>query len=211
MSVFLLQTQAVVLAALVVLLNGCDTTVSTRPSAFGGNNSAAVDVTNIEGENDTRKSAASDVVQMTDLMLQSMLECPDLIATMSTQSKPAVIIDGADLKNRSTDALLKTELIADRLRSGLSSAASSRLTFISAKESTAQLINEEFLTKGEGPRVRRAADYRMTGSIRSHEIPGKSNYMLFEFNMINLRNGVIVWSDKYEFKKAGIDSIGYDR
>lgn len=199
------------IAACIVFALGCDATVSTRPGTFADQSAASVDIDNLDGERDTRKTASADIVQMTNMMLLSLYESSDLRKSMGLNGTPAIIIDGGDLKNRSTDALLKTDLIADRIRSGLSNAASGRLKFISASESTAQLINEESLTHGQGVRGRLPADYRMIGSIRSHEIPGRSNYMLFEFSMINLHNGVIVWSDKYEFKKAGIDGIGYDR
>ncbi len=68
----------------------------------------------------------------------------------------------------------------------------------------------------DGPKKRRAstADYRLAGRITSldavHSASAKqSRYHLFVFELINLRNNQIAWTDKYEFKKAGQPDVVY--
>lgn len=151
-----------------------------------------------DGMDDTLGVSSADIQSMTDRMVASMLSNPRI----ASQTQPIVVIDAKYMKDNAGGGSVSLDLLATRIRLGLKTHANDRMVFVAADEGSVRLIAEEGIVAGDGVRIRIAANFRMIGSVDSHSGGGKSRYMLFTFELVDTRNGEIVWSDRYEFKKV---------
>jgi len=204
---------AATLAVLAVgLLAGCETVVVSRPGSLsrplGGEQTGYVDPSDDRADAGTMSTTSGDIVNMTEKMITSMLASP---ALADAADPPRIICDAKYFQNRSGDPNIDTGLLAGRIRSNLNKYAAGRMIFVAEHGGATQILDEESRVRGEAPRFRVDAKYRLMGQIHSHPNPGRSNYMFFNFEVIDTSTAEMAWSDNYEFKKVGTDPIGYDR
>lgn len=158
-----------------------------------------------------------DIIAMTDRMMRDMLSSPQLAGRATA---PRVIIDDQYFRNDSSQRINKA-MITDRLRVGLNRAAQGRMLFVGRE--FADMVAQERALKRDGvtdagttglTHAQAGADFRLTGRISSLDtaqtktgVVQRYNQIIFE--MIDLENGITVWSNVYEFERAAADDLVY--
>ena len=159
---------------------------------------------------------SQDVQSMVDKMIRHML-ANAIIAR--AQTPPRVIVDSAWFENQSSQRINKNILI-DQLATRLQIAANGRILFVDREH--ADMVAEERTLKREGVtdsgtaglvRAVAGADYRLSGRITSLDSRTPDGaierYMNIVFRMTDLESGLVVWTNDYNFKKAGQDDVIY--
>lgn len=160
---------------------------------------------------------SQDIKSMTDQMMRDLLANP-LFGNAMTP--PRVIIDDTRFVNESNQ-VINLNLLLDRLRIELMRASAGRMFFVSRQN--IDLVQKEKELKSSGQvdsGARRSkdplagADYRLIGRIASQSTASnksgvKSNYYQFSFEMLDLNNGMAVWGNLYDLRKAGSDDTIY--
>lgn len=160
---------------------------------------------------------SNDIVSMTDQMMRDMLAQP-LLA--NHERPPRVIVDAEYFHNESANRL-NVNSITDRLRVELNRAAAGRMIFVARHYS--DMVESERARKRSGAvdtgskqptKAAAGGDYRLGGRVSSVDAiqpssGAASRYNLIVFEMVDLETGVIVWGDKYEFKKSAADDVIY--
>ncbi|MFP4459650.1 MAG: hypothetical protein ACLFSQ_08705 [Candidatus Zixiibacteriota bacterium] len=153
---------------------------------------------------------------MTGKMVRDLLACP---IVSNKAFPPRVIIDASDFKNESSQEI-NLNIVTDDLRTQLVRASAGRILFV-AREYVQSIEKERDIHKAGltsdgyySSKNPAGADFKLAGRIVSQNIIDpeslhKSNYFLFTFEMIDLNNGFIVWSNNYKILKEGIDSLIY--
>jgi len=197
-----------ILAASGLILAGCSAPASKPVSYEDVNSSGMVAGVGVESQ---------DITSVTDVMVRDILATPEIIK----RDKPArVIIDEAYFQNESSQRISKN-LLVDRLRVNLQRASKGKLLFVSRE--SAGMVEQERDMKRQGKtdsgtvglaNTLAGADYRLTGRINSLDSRSTSNgavarYTQITFELIDLESSLSVWSNFYEFKKAGQDDAIY--
>jgi len=159
---------------------------------------------------------SQDIASMVDRMVRHMLENP-VLARASTP--PRVIVDAAYFENQSSQRMNKNVLV-DRMATQLQTAANGRILFIDREN--ADMVAKERTLKRQGVtdvgttglvKAVAGADYRLSGRITSLDARTSAGamerYMQIVFRMTDLENGIVVWTNRYSFKKAGQDDVIY--
>jgi len=159
---------------------------------------------------------SQDIKSMVDKMVRDMLANPVL---GDVANPPHAIVDAEYFENQSSQRLNKNILI-DQLATQLQIAANGRILFIDREH--AEMVAKERESKREGDTgagtIRASdavagADYRLSGRITSLDARSSDGvmerYMNIVFRMTNLESGIVVWTNQYDFKKAGQDDIIY--
>lgn len=158
-----------------------------------------------------------DIVAMSDMMARDLMSVPRLAAATPP---PRVIIDDRYFENTSSQRLNKA-MITDRLRVSLNRSASGRMVFIGREMQS--MVAEERELKRDGvvdsgttglTQRPAGADYRLSGRISSEDATqGRTGvvqrYMQILFEMRDLETSEIIWSNIYEFERAGADDVVY--
>ncbi|MEM6391304.1 MAG: hypothetical protein AAF797_00850 [Planctomycetota bacterium] len=197
------------------LVAGCHTTYDGRPntnplgtkSNYRSTDNSAVSTVNTQ---------ARDIETIASQMAASMLRHP---AVGGAAAPPRIILDSKYITNASGETV-DVGMIADALRTRVLRAANGRLILVSERNLAA--VNEARTKKREGgydsgslgmSRNRLAADYRLTGRItdlrQANQGGGVSNYVRYNFELLDLETGGILWGDEYTFLKEGQNSILY--
>ena len=193
---------------LAVVLTGC---------ATGVRNPSGVPVTQMKA--DERGFVAGtgiesqDLVAVTDKMARSILAVREI-----TQAKtpPRIVIQPLENKTRFP---INKDIFLTRIRSELNSKAQGRVRFL-AREQMAALQKERELkqtgqvTAASDPNVQefKGADYFLTGSLEgmsTRATAGTSDYILYNFHLIDARTSEIIWEDSAEVKKQGLEDAAY--
>jgi penicillin-binding protein activator len=196
-------------ALLAVILAGCASAGVKNPSGTGvtemrPDERGFVGGTGVE---------STDIVTATDKMAREILSTPEIA---SAQSKIYVITD--PVINNTRFAINK-EIFLTRIRSELNSKARGKMTFL-AREYAATLEKERQMkqtgqvTTSSDPNVQefRGADYLLTGKLEGQSTrtsKGISDYILYTFQLVNVRNTEIVYEGSYEIKKQGLEDASY--
>ncbi len=159
---------------------------------------------------------SQDILGMVDKMVRHMLANPVL---SGAATPPRVIVDSAYFENQSSQRLNKN-IIIDQLATQLQIAANGRILFVDREH--ADMVAKERSLKREGvtdvgttglTQAVAGADYRLNGRITSQDVRTsdgvEERYMNILFRMVDLENGLVVWTNKYDFKKAGQHDIIY--
>ena len=206
---------ACVLSPLFLLAAGCETTpppvqntAGTATTYQDPGTRGAVSGVGIESQ---------DIVSMTDKMARDMLGDP---AFTGSKGAPRIIIDSKFFSNESS-ARINKNVITDRLRIGLNRSSKGRMLFVGREYSG--MVEKERTLKRDGKvdtatrgltQAQAGADYRLGGRISSLDARNAntgqiSRYNQITFEMVDLENGLIVWSGIYEFSKSAQDNIVY--
>lgn len=156
-----------------------------------------------------------NIAEVCDIMVRDMLANP----MITGRAVPArVIIDSQYFTNQSSNIINK-DLIIDRLRIELMRASRGRIHFVGREFSG--MVEQERTLKRDGyvqPGTMAASpaqmggDYRLTGRISSYDAidprsGARTRYTQITFNMVDLENAMIVWSNLYDFKKFGSGAL----
>jgi penicillin-binding protein activator len=199
-------------SALALLLSSC----AMQPPNSDGSVARDIDPS-IRGPVSGTGIESQDIMSMTDQMLRDLVATPEV---SKRETPPRIAMDATNFINESSQPINKN-LILDRLRVGLNRASKGRIQFVSREHLKA--VEQERQLKREGltdvgtmglTKATAGVDYRLTGRIASLDSrSGKSGmqqrYMQITFEMLDMENSTLVWSNQYEFARAGADDAVY--
>jgi PBP1b-binding outer membrane lipoprotein LpoB len=156
---------------------------------------------------------SQDLVAVTDQMARSILTIPQITRVQGT---PRIVLD--PVKNETRFPINK-DIFLTRIRAELNSKAAGKVLFL-ARDRMAALENERALkqsgkvTSSSDPNVVefKGADFFLTGSLQSittRTSKGTSDYILYTFQLVDARTTDIIWEDKAEIKKQGLEDAAY--
>lgn len=156
---------------------------------------------------------SQDLVAVTDKMVRSILAIPQ-IAQAATP--PIIVLDSVDNHTRFP---INKDLFNTRIRSELIKKSGGKVQFLArermaALEKERNLKREGAVTANSDPKLQefKGTDYFLTGTlggISTRTKAGTSDYILYEFQLIDARTSTIVWGDNAEIKKQGLEDAAY--
>lgn len=156
---------------------------------------------------------SQDLVAVTDQMARSILGIQQIA---NAPTPPIVVLD--PIENNTRFAINK-DLFLTRLRSELVKKSGGKVMFLArermaALEKERNLKREGAVTANSDPNVQefKGADYTLTGTLgglSTRTRAGTSDYILYEFQLIDNRTSAIVWADNAEIKKQGLEDAAY--
>jgi hypothetical protein len=191
------------------LVSGCASSGVKNPSGTGvtrlnADEQGTVTGTGIESQ---------DLVAVSDKMARSILSIPQIA---SAPTPPIVVLDPVENNTRFP---INKDLFLTRIRSELVKKSGGKVMFLArermaALEKERNLKREGAITSSSDPNVQefKGADYVLTGSLgglSTRTRAGTSDYILYEFQLIDNRTSVIVWGDNAEIKKQGLEDAAY--
>ena len=156
---------------------------------------------------------SQDLVAVTDKMVRSILGIPQ-IANAATP--PIIVLDPVENQTRFP---INKDLFNNRMRSELIKKSGGKVQFLArermaALEKERNLKREGAVTSSSDPNVQEfaGADYFLTGTLgglSTRTKAGTSDYIFYEFQLIDARTGKFVWGDNAEIKKQGLEDAAY--
>ena len=147
-----------------------------------------------------------DLVRMTDDMAAKIVADPDVQAAIERAGKLKVVIQ--PVENRMTAEVLPkgpAETFTARVRALLSHHAPDRFTWVMNRETFDHLRTRELdVDLGPSPEAI-DPEYALTAifsSLTDESSRGRSSYYLCTYELTNLRDRTLLWTDKYEVKKT---------
>jgi PBP1b-binding outer membrane lipoprotein LpoB len=203
------RTKTLSAAALAVVLAGC--------ASAGVKNPSGVPVTEMRPDERGFVGGtgveSTDIVAATDKMAREILNIPEIA---NAQGKPYVITE--PVVNNTRFALNK-DIFLTRIRQQLNEKARGKMIFlardrIATLEKERQMKQTGQVTTSSDPTVQefRGADYLLTGKLEGQSTrtsQGISDYILYTFQLINMRTSEIVYDGAYEIKKQGLEDASY--
>src|SRR4026209_170954 len=191
------------------LLSGC--------ASSGVKNPSGVQVTEMKA--DERGFVAGtgiesqDLVADTDKMGRSILSIPQITNARGT---PRIVLDPVVNETRFP---INKEIFLTRIRTQLNSKSAGKVLFL-ARDRMATLERERDLkqsgavTSSSDPNVVefKGADFFLTGKLEgltTRNSAGRSDYVLYSFQLIDPRTSDIIWEDAAEIKKQGLEDAAY--
>ena len=196
-----------------VMLPACTSSGVVNPS---GQSSKYVDHS-VASKSSSVGIESNDIVNMTSQMVQSMRSSP---ALFNRPVAARVLVDDSEFSNEGTSRINK-RTITNRLRVGLNRAAEGQLVFVS-RQNLDRIMKERELKRSGAvdqgtirhTRATAGVDFVLAGMITTLDevddrTGGKSRYHHIVFEMLDTEYGTVVWTDDFEFKKAGTDDAVY--
>jgi len=156
---------------------------------------------------------SQDLVNVADKMSRSILSIPQ-IANAATP--PTIVLDPVDNQTRFP---INKDIFLTRIRAQLNSKAMGKVVFLArsqmdALEKERNRKREGQVTASANPNVQEflGADYFLTGTLQgmsTRTAAGTSDYILYDFHLINARTSAIVWEDSAEMKKQAQGDAAY--
>lgn len=196
-------------ASLVLVIAGCASAGVRNPSGVGVTEMRPDERGFVAGTG----VESTDIVTATDKMAREILSIPEIA---NAQIKPYVITE--PVINNTRFAINK-EIFLTRIRQQLNEKARGKMIFL-ARDHVATLERERQLkqsgqiTASSDPNIQefRGADYMLTGKLEGQSTrtsQGISDYILYTFQLINMRTSEIVYDGAYEVKKQGLEDASY--
>jgi len=196
-------------AAMAVLVAGC--------ASSGVKNPSGVSVTHMNADEQGFVAGtgveSQDLVMVADKMARSILAIPQ-IANAATP--PTIVLNPVENQTRFP---INKETFLTRIRLQLNSKAQGKVMFLArnqmeALEKELNLKRESSVTASADPAMQefKGADYFLTGTLQGMSTrtkAGTSDYILYDFHLIDARTSVIVWEDGAEIKKQGLEDAAY--
>jgi penicillin-binding protein activator len=156
---------------------------------------------------------SQDLVTVTDKMARSILAIPQIA---SAPQPPKIVLDPVVNNTRFP---INKDIFNTRIRTELNKKSLGKVTFL-ARERMAALDKERNLkrtgdvTATADPKLQEflGADYFLTGELQglsTRTKAGTSDYILYAFQLIDVRTSAIVWEDSAEIKKQGLEDAAY--
>lgn len=160
---------------------------------------------------------SQDIVSMADRMVRDLLQHSALV---DRSTPPRIIIDSEYFRNEGSTRVNRN-LITDRLRVDLNRAAEGRLIFVGRE--FVDMVEHERALKREGvtdggtirsTEATAGADFRLAGRIATRDSIDSSSgttqrWTQITFEMIDLEDGTIMWSNLYDYARSSQDDIIY--
>ena len=151
---------------------------------------------------------AADLVQMTDDMSMKILADPDVQAAIERDGKLKVVVQ--PVENEMTAEVLPqgpSETFTARVRALLSKHAPDRFTWVMNRDTFYDLRGRELdVDLGPSPEAI-DPEYALTAifsSLTNESSKGRSSYYLCRYELTNLKDRTVLWTDKYEVKKRAV-------
>ena len=202
-------TSLLSLTAGIALLTGCATQGVKNPSGvpvtrMNADEQGFVAGTGVESQ---------DLGAVTDKMARSILSIPR-IANAATP--PNIVLDPVVNNTRFP---INKDIFNLRIRTELNKKSLGKVQFL-ARDRMAALDKERNLkrtgdvTASADPKAQEfmGADYFLTGELQGMSTrtkAGTSDYILYAFQLIDVRTSAIVWEDSAEIKKQGLEDAAY--
>jgi PBP1b-binding outer membrane lipoprotein LpoB len=196
-------------AAMVLLVAGCASSGVKNPSGVSVTHMSADEQGFVAGTG----VESQDLVMVADKMSRSILAIPQ-IANAATP--PTIVLNPVDNQTRFP---INKDIFLTRIRAQLNSKAMGKVMFLArnqmqALEQERNLKRQGAVTASADPGVQefKGADYFLTGSLQglsTRTTAGTSDYILYDFHLIDARSSVIVWEDSAEIKKQGLEDAAY--
>jgi PBP1b-binding outer membrane lipoprotein LpoB len=192
-----------------VLASGC--------ASSGVKNPSGVPVTHLNADEQGFVAGtgveSQDLVHVADKMARSILSIPQIA---NAPAPPTVVLQPVDNQTRFP---INKEIFLTRIRAQLNSQARGKVIFLArsqmeALEKERNLKREGAVTASSDPNLQefKGADYFLTGSLQglsTRTAAGTSDYILYDFHLIDVRTSGIVWEDSAEIKKQGLEDAAY--
>ena len=156
---------------------------------------------------------SQDLVHVTDKMARSVLAIPQI---GNAATPPLVVLDPVENQTRFP---INKDIFLVRIRSELNSKCRGKVMFLArdrmaALEKERNLKREGAVTASSDPQVQefKGADYFLTGTLQGMSTrtkAGTSDYILYAFQLIDVRTSAIIWEDNAEIKKQGLEDAAY--
>jgi penicillin-binding protein activator len=156
---------------------------------------------------------SQDMVVVTDKMARGILAVPQIA---NAQGTPCIVFD--PVKNNTRFAINK-DLFLTRIRSQINEKAPGKITFLArdrmeALEHERELKQSGQVTASANPNQVefRGADFYLTGvldGMSTRTGAGTSDYVHYDFQLIDARTSAIVWEQDDEIKKQGLEDAAY--
>jgi len=196
-------------AAMAVLVAGC--------ASSGVKNPSGVSVTHMNADEQGFVAGtgveSQDLVMVADKMARSILAIPQ-IANAAT--RPTIVLNPVENQTRFP---INKDIFLIRIRAQLNSKAMGKVMFLArnqmeALEKERNLKREGSVTASSDPSVQefKGADYFLTGTLQGMSTrtkAGTSDYILYDFHLIDARTSGIMWEDSAEIKKQGLEDAAY--
>ena len=196
-------------ATVLALLSGC--------ASSGVKNPSGVPVTHMNADEQGFVAGtgmeSQDLVMVTDKMAQSILGIPQIA---NAPTPPTIVLEPVDNQTRFP---INKEIFLTRIRAQLNSKARGKVMFLArsqmaALEKERNRKREGSVTASSDPNVQefKGADYFLTGTLQglsTRTKAGTSDYILYNFHLIDARTSAIVWEDMAEMKKQGLEDAAY--
>jgi len=196
-------------ATVIALLSGC--------ASSGVNNPSGVPVTHMNADEQGFVAGtgmeSQDLVMVTDKMARSILGIPQIA---NAPTPPTIVLEPVDNQTRFP---INKEIFLTRIRAQLNSKATGKVVFLArsqmeALEKERNRKREGAVTSSSDPNVQefKGADYFLTGTLQGMSTrtkAGTSDYILYNFHLIDARTSAIVWEDMAEMKKQGLEDAAY--
>ena len=196
-------------AALAAFITGC--------ASQGVRNPSGVPVTRMNADEQGFVAGtgveSQDLVAVTDKMARSILSIPQIA---NAPLPPKIVLDPVINNTRFP---INKDIFNVRIRTELNKKSLGKVTFL-ARDRMAALDKERNLKRaGEvtataDPKMQEflGADYFLTGELQglsTRTRAGTSDYVLYAFQLIDVRTSAIVWEDSMEMKKQGLEDAAY--
>lgn len=156
---------------------------------------------------------SQDLVAVTDKMARSILEIPQIGAA---PTPPTVVLEPVENQTRFP---INKDIFLTRIRAQLNSKARGKVVFLArnqmaALEKERNLKREGQVTSSADASVQefKGADYFLTGTLQgmsTRTTAGTSDYILYDFHLVDARTSAILWEDSAEIKKQGLQDAAY--
>ncbi len=196
-------------AAMAALVAGCASSGVKNPSGTGVTHMTADEQGFVAGTG----VESQDLVMVADKMARSILGISQIANAVTP---PTIVLNPVDNQTRFP---INKEIFLTRIRAQLNSKAQGKVMFLArnqmeALEKERNLKREGAVTASSDPAVQefKGADYFLTGSLQglsTRTAKGTSDYILYDFHLIDARTSVIVWEDSAEIKKQGLEDAAY--
>jgi len=197
------------IAAVAALAAGC--------ASHGVKNPSGVPVTHLNADEQGFVAGtgpeSQDLVHVTDKMARSILAIPQIA---NAPMPPTVVLQPVENQTRFP---INKDIFLTRIRAQLNAGARGKVMFLArnqmeALEKERNLKREGAVTASSDPTVQefKGADYFLTGSLQglsTRTAAGTSDYILYDFHLIDARTSVMVWEDSAEMKKQGLEDAAY--
>jgi PBP1b-binding outer membrane lipoprotein LpoB len=156
---------------------------------------------------------SQDLVAVTDKMARSILGIQQIANAVAP---PIIVLDPVVNETRFP---INKDIFLSRIRGELVKKSGGKVTFLArermaALERERNLKREGAVTSSSDPTVQefKGADYFLTGELKglsTRTAAGTSDYILYDFHLIDARTSAIVWEDNAEIKKQGLEDAAY--
>ena len=191
------------IAAVAALVAGC--------ASSGVKNPSGVPVTHLNADEQGFVAGtgveSQDLVTVTDKMARSIVGIPQIA---NAPTPPTIVLQPVENQTRFP---INKDIFLTRIRAQLNSKSQGKVMFLArdhmeALEKERNLKREGAVTASSDPAVQefKGADYFLTGTLQglsTRTAAGTSDYILYDFHLIDARTSVIVWEDQPRSRSRG--------